>query len=94
MRSALKILVVIVTAAIFFWLAGCASQPPQTITIEKPVLIQSPPEFLPVPAGMFDGCIPPALGGATNGDLLLHDHAEMAYAACLLAHLNAIKVLR
>ena len=85
MRSAL-ILVLLLT--------GCAQLPPKTITIEKPILIQSLPEYIPVPPSLFVGCIPPAPAGSTNGDLLLHDHAEADYAACLNAHLAVIKALR
>ena len=75
-------------------MAGCTTLPPRAITIEKPVVIQSPPEYIPVPSSLFVGCIPPAPTGPTNGDLLLHDHAEADYAACLSAQLAAIKALK
>jgi hypothetical protein len=88
----IRTVIILVTAAIVFWLTGCAS-PPQTITVEKPVMIQSPPVFLPVPPALFEGCLPPPPVGPTNGDLLFHDHLATVYADCLLTHLNAIKAL-
>lgn len=75
-------------------LAGCASVPPQVLTVERPVLIPGPPEFLPVPPALFAGCLPPPPAGPTNGDLLLHDHLEGVYADCLHQRLDAIKALK
>ena len=82
------------TLVLLIWLAACAPLPPKVITIEKPIVIESPPEYVPVPPSLFDGCIPPAPAGPTNGDLLLHDHAEADYAACLGAQIAAVKALR
>jgi hypothetical protein len=85
---------VLLTAVVFFWLTGCAAQPPKAITIERPVIIQSPPEYIPIPPSLFVGCTPPEPAGPTNGDLLLHDHLETAYAICLEGRLSTIKALQ
>lgn len=74
-------------------LTSCAS-PPQTITIEKPVVVAGSPEYLPIPASFFTGCLQPNTPGPTNGDLLLHDYAEAQYAACLQRKLDAIRTLK
>lgn len=92
--TTLKVAIVVVTIALFFWLTGCAAPPTQTITVEKPVLIPGPATFVPIPAAMFEGCTAPGGTGVTNGDLLIHDHDEQVYADCLLTHLNAIKGLK
>jgi len=91
--TAIKIVVVAITIMVFFWMTGCASQPPQTITIEKPVVINGPPEFLRPPSAMFSGCVPPGPLGPTNGDLLVHDHGTASYATCLRSALDAIQKL-
>lgn len=87
--------IMIVSIAIIagFYLMGCASQPAQTITIERPVVIPGPPEYLPVPSTFFRGCVPPKAMGPTNGDLLVHDRAMVVYATCLSTHLTAIEKL-
>lgn len=83
-----------VTALMFFFLTGCAKPPVQTITVEKPVLVPGPIQYVPIPPEMFVGCLPPPAAGPTNGGMLLHDHAMTDYAACLQAHLTAIQGLK
>jgi hypothetical protein len=92
--TTLKVAVVVVTIALFFWLTGCAAPPTQTITVEKPVLIPGPATFVPIPADLLVGCAAPAPAGPTNGDLMIHDNAETAYAKCLSDRLDAIKALK
>lgn len=75
-------------------LAGCASAPPQVVQVEKPVMIQSPPEYVPIPPQLFAGCLPPPPAGPLNGDLLVHDRQETQFAVCLQAELDAIKALK
>ncbi len=79
---------------IFLFLAGCASTPPQVVTVEKVVTVAGAPVFQPIPPALFVGCTPPDPAGFTNGDLLLHDHAEAIYAACLQDLLDGIKALK
>lgn len=74
---------------------GCTvGPPPKVITIEKPVEVPAAPAYVPVPASLFVGCTPPEPAGPTNGDLLLHDHLETNYAACLENRLDEIKSLK
>lgn len=72
---------------------GCTAAP-QTITIEKPVPIPGPFLYVSVPDYLFTGCAMPPKAGPLNGDLLLHDHAMVVYAACLEGELAQIKVLK
>jgi hypothetical protein len=81
-------------ALIFLFLAGCASAPPQVLTVEKVVTVQTPPTFQPIPPELFAGCTAPIPAGPTNGDLLVHDHAEADFAACLQNLLDGIKALK
>ena len=81
-------------AVIFLLLAGCASAPPRVETVEKVVTVASPPVFQPIPPALFTGCTVPVPAGPTNGDLLIHDHAEADYAACLQNLLDGIKALK
>ncbi len=91
----IRFAIIATTAFIVYLLTGCASTPPpQVLTVERAVTIPGPAVFLPVPPAMFDGCSAPGAMGPTNGDLLLHDHAESIYADCLLGRLNAIKALK
>jgi len=97
MRSEIILKAAILTLVVFlaaFCSTGCTDQPPKVLTVEKPVVIDSPPEYLPVPPSLFVGCTPPEPAGPTNGDLLLHDHLEVDYAACLEGRLEAIKALK
>lgn len=80
-------------ALVFLILAGCASAP-QTLTVDRPVLIPGPTQYVPIPVSMLQGCVSPGLPGPTNGDLLVHDHAMTAFASCLQDQLTEIKALR
>ena len=75
-------------------LSACAAPPPRVVEVDKAVVVASPPQYVPVPPSLFAGCTSPAPAGPTNGDLLLHNHAEMAYATCLEGELAAIKALK
>ena len=79
---------------IFLFLAGCASTPPQVVTVEKAVVIPGAPVFLPIPSELLTGCVAPGPVGTTNGELLLYAHSEAVYAACLSDHLDAVGKLK
>jgi hypothetical protein len=74
-------------------LAGCASSP-QMVEVQKPVLIQGPTQYLPIPLQLFAGCLRPPSAGPLNGDLLMHDLAQAQYSLCLEAELAAIQSLK
>ena len=74
-------------------LSGCASAP-QMVEVQKPVLVQGPTEYIPVPPQLFAGCLRPAPRGPTNGELLMHDIAQSQYSLCLEAELAAIQALK
>lgn len=72
---------------------GCASSP-QLVEVQKPVLVQGPTEYIPIPPQFFAGCLRPPVAGPLNGDLLVHDLAESQYSLCLEAELAAIQGLK
>ena len=72
---------------------GCASSP-QLVEVQKPVLVQGPTEYVPIPLQLFAGCLRPAPAGPLNGDLLVHDLAQTQYALCLESELAAIQSLK
>ena len=75
-------------------LTGCASAP-QMVEVQKPVLVQGPTEYIPIPPQFFAGCLRPTNArGTTNGELLMHDIAQTEYSLCLEAELAAIQALK